>query len=123
MTRNVTFTTMTTFLAGLAGAALATLVFGPKAEARTPQPVSGNCIIQTAVRADHHCTVTPDSGGGYIIDTHGGVHENFYVNPQARELYYGPNSCAQASISSSGNFTSAMCVSSDDIWTVIFPTR
>ncbi|WNL51018.1 hypothetical protein SCREM2_gp99 [Synechococcus phage S-CREM2] len=92
-------------------------------EARTPQQVTGNCILTVEDRMDFRCTVTPDGGGGYIVDAHGAVHENFYVNRQARELYYGAHSCSEVSIRQSENFTSAMCVSSESLWDINFPTR
>lgn len=93
-------------------------------EARTPQSVTGNCIVMVNDEdLDYRCTVTPDGGMGYIIDMHGAAHHNFYANPVAGELYYGPNNCAEPVFNQSGGNVSAMCVSSDSLWTLIFPTR
>ena len=86
MTHNVTFTTMTTALSGFAGAVLATLVFGPKAEARTPITLVTNCPVLTEnFEGSDRCHVTQDGGGGYIIDTQN--NGQFYINQTADEFY------------------------------------
>ena len=92
-------------------------------EARTPQSVSGNCIVMVGdENLDSNCTVTPDGGMGYIIDMHGAGAHNFYANPIAGELSYGPNNCPEPVFNELGGNISALCTN-NGLWTVIFPTR
>lgn len=91
-------------------------------EARTPQPVTGDCILSTKEISVYRCTVTPDGGMGYIIDMHGAAEHNFYANPVARELYYGPNNCAEPVFNEYAGNVSALCTN-NGVWTVVFPTR
>ena len=92
-------------------------------EARTPQVVSGICTTMfDTTEADYACSVTPDGGMGYIVrPTAGGKH--FYVNPVGGEFSYGYNHCLKPVFNQNGNSVSAMCASSELLWTVIFPTR
>ena len=92
-------------------------------EARTPQQVTGTCVVEQGFDLkQYRCTVTPDGGGGYIVDTHGGMHENYYVNASAGEFYYGGKKCGDPTIIPTAR-QQAICVEGGSTWAVYFPTR